>query len=75
MEISTWKLFYRNIVSMYPARILARINIIFPVFADRYVQRQLEKCTRRRSLSITVRHIGRSSDYLWYKMPMILWCA
>jgi len=49
-EISTWKLFYQDDVSMYtiymhPAKILARINTIFPVFADRYVQRQLQRRT------------------------------
>jgi len=31
-------------VYMHPAQILARI-IIFPVFADRYVQRQLQRKT------------------------------
>jgi len=32
-------------VYMHPAWILAKINIIFPVFADRYVQRQLQRKT------------------------------
>jgi len=58
---------------IHSAKILARINIIFPVFADLYLQRQLQKCTRRRS-PITVQHSEGSSDYFKEEMPKMLWC-
>ena len=62
---------------MHPAKILARINIIFPVFAD-YNDSQLEKSTCREQvvkvMSLTWNNASwiteRSSDNLRCKMPM-----